>query len=84
MSEIVDVVFAPDGTGALIYTDAVDVQALGRVETTRASHVEPAPEGGWIADLGPSAGPVLGPFRYRREALEAEVEWLKAKMEGRC
>ena len=39
---------------------------------TRASHVEPDAEGRWLADLTPVAGPVLGPFDLRSEALAAE------------
>lgn len=30
----------------------------------------------WEADLSPSAGPILGPFRSRRKAIQAEVDWL--------
>ena len=43
---------------------------------TRASHVEPDQQGRWLADLTPVAGPVLGPFERRSEALEAEQSWL--------
>lgn len=43
----------------------------------RASHVEPRADGQWEADLGPVGGPVLGPFRFRRDALAAEVQWLE-------
>ena len=31
----------------------------------------------WFADLGPSHGPVLGPFQSRSAALEAERRWLE-------
>jgi len=31
----------------------------------------------WFADLSPVAGPVLGPFACRDEALAAEVAWLR-------
>jgi hypothetical protein len=48
--------------------------------TQRASHVEPADGGGWTADMSPVNGPVLGPFRLREEALDAEVEWLRKEM----
>jgi hypothetical protein len=32
--------------------------------------------GQWIADMGPSRGPVLGPFTQRCDAIDAEVMWL--------
>lgn len=37
--------------------------------------VDPAPLDWWV-DLTPSSGPVLGPFKSRQAALDAEVEWL--------
>lgn len=67
---------APDGTVTTVYTEAVDLGELGRVHCSRASHVEPTPEGTWTADLAPVGGPVLGPFERRSEALAAEVAWL--------
>lgn len=38
----------------------------------------------WVADLGASDGPVLGPFRDRAEAITVEEQWLadKAKAKG--
>jgi len=67
----------PDGTLHLVYGVAVrGLLALGRAAIRRASHVEPTPEGRWTADLGPMAGPVLGPFDTRAAALEAEQMWL--------
>ena len=67
----------PDGTLPLVYGDAGrGLLALGRAAIRRASHVEPTPEGRWTADLGPMAGPVLGPFDTRAAALEAEQMWL--------
>lgn len=30
----------------------------------------------WLADLGISGGPVLGPYPRREQALAAEVDWL--------
>jgi hypothetical protein len=68
-----------DGVLHCIYDDAV-VPALidhgGHAETKRASEVEPTVDGQWTADLGRSGGPVLGPFRTRGEALDAETKWL--------
>lgn len=49
----------------------------GKPTIKRASHVEPTDDGQWTADLSPVGGPVLGPFRLRREALDAERDWLE-------
>lgn len=32
--------FAPDGTGAGLYTEAIDLQQIGRLDMSRASHIE--------------------------------------------
>jgi hypothetical protein len=50
------------------------------LKITRASHVEPDAEGYWWADMGPSGGPVLGPFTSRSAALGAERGWLAVRM----
>ncbi len=71
-------VVAPDGTARAIYSEAIDLAALGRPSIARASHVEPDRDGRWHADLRPMLGPVLGPFGRRSEALEAELAWLEA------
>ena len=68
--------FAPDGTARGLYGELIDAGEIGACTTVRASHVEPAPGGGWTADLSPSGGPVLGPFPLRSGALAAEAEWL--------
>jgi hypothetical protein len=66
-----------DGTVRFVYSDSlVEYLDLGKSTVVRASHVEPNADGLWIADLGPSGGPQLGPFRLRQEALDAELEWL--------
>ena len=67
------------GTGGevrCIYDEALDLRELGKLQITRASHVEPDRDGFWWADMGPVDGPVLGPFRSRSEALKAEIRWL--------
>jgi hypothetical protein len=46
----------------------------------RASHVEPDDVGDWYADLEPVGGPKLGPFKTRRMALAAEIDWLDAQL----
>ena len=59
-----------------VYGEELDLREIGKLQITRASHVEPDAEGFWWADMGPSGGPVLGPFRSRTEALGAERGWL--------
>jgi hypothetical protein len=59
-----------------IYDEALDLREIGKLQVTRASHVEPDAEGYWWADMGPVDGPVLGPFRSRTEALGAERGWI--------
>ena len=49
--------------------------ALGKGIIGRASHVEPVGTL-WFADLAPVGGPLLGPFRWRSDALDAEQSWL--------
>ena len=34
----------------------------------------------WQADLAPSNGPVLGPFRNRQHAINAEIAWLQSNV----
>jgi hypothetical protein len=72
------VVIRPDGAITFIHDDDLRpfVNALGAPEIRRASCVEPTPGGRWTADMAPVAGPVLGPFDTRREALAAERAWL--------
>ena len=72
---------APEGEVTMIYSDSlVELMDQGEVTVTRASHVEPGLNGGWLADMAPSNGPLLGPYRLRDEALQAEVEWLERKL----
>lgn len=70
----------PDGTATAIYGEEIQLDAIGQTSVRRASHVEPAPAGGWLADMSPVSGPVLGPFPRRSEALAAEVRWLSARL----
>ncbi len=66
-----------DGTCQSVYDETVDLRLLGPMEIRRASHVEPTPDGQWTADMRPLAGPILGPFSTRSQALTAEVAWLQ-------
>jgi hypothetical protein len=76
MSTEMELVVGADGVARCIYDDALDLREIGRLSITRASHVEPDLDGNWWADMGPSDGPVLGPYGGRTEALGAERAWL--------
>jgi hypothetical protein len=73
-----EIIFKSDGGATCIYSDGLPLAGIGKLTITRASHVEPTDDGQWTADLSPVNGPTLGPFDQRREALVAEVEWLRA------
>ena len=78
-----ELVVGVDGGMRCIYDEALDLRALGKLQITRASHVEPDRDGFWWADMGPVDGPVLGPFRSRTEALQAERGWLASQLARR-
>lgn len=87
MGKTLDVFISPDGTMQFVHSDDLSIALLGNdfseATTKRASHVEPDGNGGWTADLGPVSGPLLGPFRTRTEALDAELTWLAEEMTKR-
>ena len=72
-----NLIVKPNGTVACLYDEALDLARIGQLTIARASHVEPDESGQWTADLSPANGPVLGPFRTRTEALQAEHIWLE-------
>ena len=80
MSSEMELVVDAGGGVRCIYDEALDLREIGKLQITRASHVEPDRDGYWWADMGPSGGPVLGPFRSRTEALGAERGWLAARL----
>jgi hypothetical protein len=84
MTSDMELVVGADGVARCIYDEALDLREIGTLKITRASHVEPDRDGFWWADMGPSGGPVLGPFRSRTEALGAEREWLSLMSRNRC
>lgn len=76
-----NIAIAPNGAMTFIYDDlhAPFIEKHGGV-VSRASHVEPC-EGGWQADMGPiEAGVILGPFKLRQDALDAETAWLSERL----
>ena len=71
-------IIAGDGQVRFIYSDALmDLMDEGDPEVRRASHVEPAKGGGWVADMSPVGGPMLGPFDTHAEAIRTERQWLR-------
>jgi len=75
-----DLIVDRRGTVRAVYGECIDLASLGTQHITRASHVEPALDGRWTADMRPVSGPVLGPFGRRSEALEAEHAWLERNL----
>jgi len=69
--------FLQDGTIKSIYTEQINLNELGKLSITRASHVEPTVDGKWTADMSPLNGPILGPFENRTLALKEEIKWLE-------
>ena len=80
-----DVALLVDAGGDVrcIYDEALDLRERGKLQITRAIHVEPDRDGYWWADMGPVDGPVLGPFKNRTEALGAERGWLASQLARR-
>jgi hypothetical protein len=72
-------VIEPGGVVRCIYSETIDLTALGSPAISRASHVEADQQGRWWADLGPVNGPSLGPYERRSEALTAEKVWLEER-----
>ena len=80
MKEIIIQFDCDTGTANTIYTEAIDLDLLGKQHIKRASHVEPS-ENGWFADMSPiKNGIILGPFEKRSQALEAEQIWLNKNL----
>lgn len=65
-----------------LYSDQLDLAALGQLHVERASHVE-WDRDGWVVIL-PSGRKLLDeggrPFRLRAQAIEAEVQYLQSQL----
>jgi hypothetical protein len=69
-----------DGTVVGLYTDAIDLRVLGLVRAERASTVDwDEMAQAWRASIF-ATGDVLGPFRRRDEAVDAERRALAARL----
>jgi len=75
-----------DGAIRAVYSEEIDLRGLaaglGELSIRRASHVEPAADGTWEADLRPVGGPLLVGFQLRSAALAAELRWLDEHLGG--
>ena len=76
-------IIMPGGLVQCVYGEQINLATLGSPFITRASHVEPDPQGRWWADLAPVSGPKLGPFDGCGVALAAEYAWLNTHWLGR-
>lgn len=67
-----------EATGEItcLYTEKIDLNKFGKLDISRASHVEPTPDGQWTADCTPVGGVILGPFPTHSEAIAAEVRYV--------
>ncbi len=55
-----ELVISPHGQVRCLYSEAIELSALGALSIQRASHVEPDTNGRWFADLSLSDGPLWG------------------------
>ena len=70
----------PNGELEMIYSDEfLGILSEGTSSIQRASHVEPAVDNTWTADMSPVGGGCLSGFTTRQEALNAEVDWLNTQ-----
>ena len=65
-----EIIFAADGTGRCLYTEAIDLAALGRLAIARATAIEfDAPAQRWIVRTPE------GVERFRHARREACIAW---------
>jgi hypothetical protein len=76
MTTKMELVVDAGGDVRCLYDETLDLRDIGRLQITRARHVEPDAKDYRWADMGPSRGLMLGPFTSRSEALGAERGWL--------
>lgn len=79
-SKQLKLVIKDGGVITAIYDDALVplFDQANKVDVRRASHVEPEPglRVGWVADMSPVGGPKLRYFKTRKDALDAEVQYI--------
>ena len=76
MQERASITFTPDGSGRCLYHEEIDLQVLGRLDCSRASHVDfNAHTQSWEVSR-PGNGPVLFSSPSRQCCLRWEREHL--------
>ena len=60
MTSDMELVVDAEGDVRCVYGEELDLREIGKLQITRASHVEPDRDGYWWADMGPVDGPVFG------------------------
>lgn len=73
---MMEVLINPRGQAMCMYTEDINLAALGKLSIRRVSRVEPDAQARWWGDMAPMGGPKLGPFERRSGALEAERKWM--------
>jgi hypothetical protein len=72
----------PNGTVVAVYTDTIDLRAVGHLRAVRASAVEwDERRQAWVARIL-SSGEVLGSFATRAEAVEVERAVLATRLDA--
>jgi hypothetical protein len=68
------IITSPDGSSSVKVYDESGIGSIGEVERMkRASHVDYDNNlKGWVADMSPLGGSLLGPFKLHSEAIRAE------------
>lgn len=82
MKRTVSVTFTPEGVGRCLYTEAIDLQSLGRLNIRRATFIEFDNES-QLWEVFMERGQALYCSSSREECLEWEQQHFKAQQGGR-
>ena len=82
MSDIA-LIFTPDGTGQGLYTEAIDLEAIGDLSIQRASEIEFDNDSGFWTVRIPGDRRVLYRHPSRQACLDWEREYLETQEDAR-
>ena len=75
--EVIVINIDDEGRASFIWNDELaSMKTHGDTKIRRVSYVEPEDDK-FTADLSPVGGPKFGPFNTHKEAIDAELGWLK-------